>query len=183
MPYSGSSLPLIFCIHVRSGPIYWGGVIDLAKHITRWWYFTCKKLENILCDCILHVNMFHYFKIPYFTCTFFTNFTYNKYIGPYHVVYDFPQWTPRGAMWYFNYVSVVTFVMMLLMNEFKKIVILIIVQMTFFIQKRLDVGYTKFYCANASYWNKAWYILRPTFLIEKCHGWLKFGWKPLNKCQ
>jgi hypothetical protein len=23
--FSGSSLPLIFCIHVRSGPIYWGG--------------------------------------------------------------------------------------------------------------------------------------------------------------
>ena len=27
---------------------------------------------------ILHVNMFHYFKIPYITCTF----TYNEYIGP-----------------------------------------------------------------------------------------------------
>jgi hypothetical protein len=27
--------------------------------------------------------MFHYFKIPYFTCTFFTKFTYNEYIGPY----------------------------------------------------------------------------------------------------
>jgi hypothetical protein len=43
-----------------------------------WWYFTCK-----------HVNMFHYFKIPYFTCTFFTAFIYNEYIGPYflsHVV-------------------------------------------------------------------------------------------------
>jgi hypothetical protein len=33
--------------------------------------------------------MFQYFKIPYFTCTFFTKFTYNEYIGPYflsHVV-------------------------------------------------------------------------------------------------
>ena len=31
---SGSSLPLIFCIHVRSGPIYWG-VIYIAKNIIR----------------------------------------------------------------------------------------------------------------------------------------------------
>jgi hypothetical protein len=56
---SGRSLPLIFCIHVRSGPIYWGGGIYLAKKIIRWWYFTCKKPENIICDGILHVNMFH----------------------------------------------------------------------------------------------------------------------------
>ena len=27
--------------------------------------------------------MFHYFKIPYFTCTFFTKFIYNEYIGPF----------------------------------------------------------------------------------------------------
>jgi hypothetical protein len=36
--------------------------------------------------------MFHYFKIPYFTCIFFTKFTYNEYIGPYflsHVVLRF----------------------------------------------------------------------------------------------
>jgi hypothetical protein len=25
----------------------------------------------------MYVNMFHYFKIPYFTCTFFTKFTMN----------------------------------------------------------------------------------------------------------
>ena len=80
----GGSLPLIFCIHVRSGPIYWGeGVIYLAKKIIRWWYFTCKKPENIICDGILDVNMFHYFTIPYFTCTFFSKFIYNDYIGPY----------------------------------------------------------------------------------------------------
>jgi hypothetical protein len=88
---SRRSLPLIFCIHVRSGPIYWG-VIYLAKKIIRWWYFTCKKLENIICDGILHVNMFHYFKIPYFTCKFFTKFTYTEYIGPYllsHIVLRF----------------------------------------------------------------------------------------------
>jgi hypothetical protein len=87
----GSSLPLIFCIHVHSGPIYWG-VIYLAKKIIRWWYFTCKNPENIICDGILHVNMFHYFKIPYCTFTFFTKFTYNEYIGPYflsHVVLRF----------------------------------------------------------------------------------------------
>jgi hypothetical protein len=79
---SGSSLALIFYIHMHSGPIYWG-VIYLAKKITRWWYFTCKKPQIIICDGILHVNMSHYFKISYFTCTFFTKFTYNEYIGPY----------------------------------------------------------------------------------------------------
>ena len=26
--------------------------------------------------------MFHYFKMPYFTCTFFIKFIYNEYIGP-----------------------------------------------------------------------------------------------------
>ena len=31
---SGGALPLIFCIHVRSEPIYWG-VIHLAKKIIR----------------------------------------------------------------------------------------------------------------------------------------------------
>jgi hypothetical protein len=31
--------------------------------------------------------MFRYFKIPYFTCTFFTKFTYNEYIGPYFLLH------------------------------------------------------------------------------------------------
>jgi hypothetical protein len=52
-----------------------------------------------MCDGILHVNMFHYFEIPYFTCTFFTKFIYNEYIGPYflsHVVVRFlPVNSPR----------------------------------------------------------------------------------------
>jgi hypothetical protein len=43
--------------------------------------------------------MFHYYKIPYFTCTFFTKFAYNEYIGPYflsHVVLRFsPVNSPR----------------------------------------------------------------------------------------
>jgi hypothetical protein len=68
------------------------GVIHLAKKIIRWWYFTCKKLENIICDGVLHVNMFHYFKIPHFICKCFTKFTYNEYIGPFflsHVVLRF----------------------------------------------------------------------------------------------
>jgi hypothetical protein len=47
------------------------GVIYLAEKSIRWWYFTCKKPENIICDGILHWNMFHYFKIPYFKCFFF----------------------------------------------------------------------------------------------------------------
>jgi hypothetical protein len=36
--------------------------------------------------------MFHYLKIPYFTCNFFTKFIYNEYIGPYilsHIVLRF----------------------------------------------------------------------------------------------
>ena len=65
------------------------GVNYLAKKIIRWWYSTCKKPENILCDGILHVNIFHYFKIPYIICTFATKFNYNEYFRPYflsHVV-------------------------------------------------------------------------------------------------
>ena len=33
---SGSSLPLIFCIYVRSGPIYWGG------------YLPCKNIYMVM---------------------------------------------------------------------------------------------------------------------------------------
>ena len=81
------------------------GLFTLQKKIIRWWYFTCKKPENIVCDDILRVNMFHYFRIPYFTCNFFTKFTYNEYIGPYfspHVVLRFsPVNSPRelGDSW------------------------------------------------------------------------------------
>jgi hypothetical protein len=61
-----------YILHTRAFETYLlGGGIYLAKKIIRWWYFTCKKPENIICDGILHVNMFHYFKISYFTCTFF----------------------------------------------------------------------------------------------------------------
>jgi hypothetical protein len=38
----GEFTPSYIFIHVRSGPIYWGGIY-LAKKIIRWWYFTCKK--------------------------------------------------------------------------------------------------------------------------------------------
>jgi hypothetical protein len=61
--------------------------------------FYMQKPENIICDGILHVNMFHYFKIPCFTCTVFTKFIYNEYIGPYvlsHVVFKIsPVISPR----------------------------------------------------------------------------------------
>jgi hypothetical protein len=73
---------LSYFLHTRAFGTYLLGAIYLAEKIIRWWYFTCIKLENIICDGILHVNMFHYFKIPYFMCTFFTKFTYNEYIGP-----------------------------------------------------------------------------------------------------
>jgi hypothetical protein len=68
-----------------------GGYLPYKK-IIRWWHFTCKKPENIICGGILHVNMFHYFKIPSFTFNVFTKFTYNEYIGPYflsHIVLQF----------------------------------------------------------------------------------------------
>jgi hypothetical protein len=67
--------------------LFIGGVIYLAKKIIRWWYFSCKRPENMICDGILHVYMFHYFKISYFTCTFFTKFAYNEYIGPYFLLH------------------------------------------------------------------------------------------------
>jgi hypothetical protein len=59
--------------------------------------------EKIICDGILHVNMFHYFKIPYFTCKVFTKFTYNEYIGPYflsHVVLRFSPSDLPGNQWF-----------------------------------------------------------------------------------
>jgi len=91
---------LLYFAYTCVRDLFIGGVINPAKKIIRWWYFTCKKLENIICDGILHVNMFHYFKIPYFTCNFFTKFTYNEYIGPNflsHVVLRFlPVISPRG---------------------------------------------------------------------------------------
>jgi hypothetical protein len=51
-----------------------------------------KSLKILYVMVFLHVKMFHYFEILYFTCTFFTKFTYNEYIGPYvlsHVVLRF----------------------------------------------------------------------------------------------
>jgi hypothetical protein len=100
--YPGRSFLLKFCIHVRSEPIYWGEYLR-CKKIIRWWYFTCKNHENIICDDILHVNMFHYFKIPYFTCKVFTKFTYNIWI--YWTLFFiarcstiFAHWSPRELL-------------------------------------------------------------------------------------
>jgi hypothetical protein len=36
---SGGAFPLIFCIHVRLGPIYWGGYLPCRKDY-QVWYFT-----------------------------------------------------------------------------------------------------------------------------------------------
>jgi hypothetical protein len=83
---------LLYFAYMCVRDLFIGGVIYLAIKIIRWWYFTCKKHENIICVGILYVNMFHYFKIPSFTCNFFTKLTYNEYIGPYfssHVVLRF----------------------------------------------------------------------------------------------
>ena len=51
--FSGGALPLIFCIHVHSGPIYWKGVINLAKRITRDGNLHVKNLK------ILYVMVFY----------------------------------------------------------------------------------------------------------------------------
>jgi hypothetical protein len=47
--------------------------------------------------------MFHYFKNPYFTCTFFTEFIYNEYIRPYFFYRTLflkisPVNSPRGCV-------------------------------------------------------------------------------------
>ena len=68
-PTSGGALPLIFCIHVHSGPIYW-----------EWVLFTLQKV--LKGDGFLHVSMFHYFKSPILH-VHFLKFTYNEYVGPY----------------------------------------------------------------------------------------------------
>jgi hypothetical protein len=38
--------------------------------------------------------MFHDFKTPYFTCNFFTKFTYNEYIGPYFLSHVALRFSP-----------------------------------------------------------------------------------------
>jgi hypothetical protein len=75
----GRSLPLIFCIHVRSGPTYWG-VIYLAEKIIRWWYFTCK-----------HVSLFYN---PLFYMYIFTKISCIEYIGPYFLSHDVLKFSP-----------------------------------------------------------------------------------------
>ena len=59
-----------YILHTRAFGSYLLGVSYLAKRIVMWWYFTCNEPPNIVCDGILHVNMFHYFKIPYITCEY-----------------------------------------------------------------------------------------------------------------
>jgi hypothetical protein len=50
--------------------------------------------------------------MPYFTCTFFTKFTYNEYIGPFFIARcstilasELPEWTMRDVvliLWWFG---------------------------------------------------------------------------------
>jgi hypothetical protein len=96
----GETTPSYILHTCAFGTYLLGGGIYLAKKIIRWWYFTCKKPENIICDGILNVNMFHNFKIPYFTCFFFTKFTYNELYWTLFFIARcstiFAQWSPRG---------------------------------------------------------------------------------------
>ena len=89
-----------YILHTRAfGTYFFGGLLPYKKNY-KVMVFTCKKPANIICDVILHVNMFHYFQIPYFTCNYFIKFTYNEYIGPYflsHIVLQFlPSDLPRA---------------------------------------------------------------------------------------
>jgi hypothetical protein len=42
--------------------------------------------------------MFHYFKIPYFTCTLFTKFTYNEYIRAYFLSHVVLRFSPVNSL-------------------------------------------------------------------------------------
>jgi hypothetical protein len=68
---SGSSLPLIFCIHVRSGPIYWGGYLTCKKYF-KVMVFYIQTCLIMLESPILHVRL--------------KKITYNEYIGPYFFI-------------------------------------------------------------------------------------------------
>ena len=52
---------LSYILHTRAFGTYLLGGGD---------YLPCRKDYKVI--IFLHVNMFHYFKIPYFTCTIFT---------------------------------------------------------------------------------------------------------------
>jgi hypothetical protein len=54
---SGGALPHIFCIHVHSGPIYWGAIY-LAEKIIRYGIFQ-KKVNT--CTLIHPINIYKFF--------------------------------------------------------------------------------------------------------------------------
>ena len=80
------------CLHLREiTPSYILHTCAFGIYLLGGGYLPCKKKLKVMVF-YMYVNMFHYFKIPYFTCKFFTKFTYNEHIGPYflsHVVLRF----------------------------------------------------------------------------------------------
>jgi hypothetical protein len=100
---------LLYFAYTCVRDLFIGGVVYLAKKIIRWWHFTCKKPENIICDGILHVNMFHYFKIPYFTCKILQNLPTMNILDPIFyrtLFYDFrPVISPRARCFELKYMT------------------------------------------------------------------------------
>ena len=65
----GGSLPLIFCIHIRSKPIYRGAVY-LAEKIKRYGIFQNKGKFLYFKTLVVIINFLgKYLKLPYFTYT------------------------------------------------------------------------------------------------------------------
>jgi hypothetical protein len=60
---------LLYFAYTCVRDLFIGGLFTLQKRLSGDGILHVKKPENIICDGILHVNMFHYFRIPYFTCT------------------------------------------------------------------------------------------------------------------
>ena len=60
---------LLYFAHTCIRGLFIGGGLLPCKKDYKVMVFYCKEPENIICDGISHVNMFHYSKIPYIICT------------------------------------------------------------------------------------------------------------------
>ena len=62
-----------------------GGLFTLQNKLWGDGILHVKSLKNIMCDAILHVNMFIVLRSPLLHVHFFTKFTYNEYKGAFTV--------------------------------------------------------------------------------------------------
>ena len=72
----GGALPSYICIHVHSGPIYWG-VIYLAKKSIRWWYFTCEHV-SLFQNPLYYMYIFYIFYLQWILWTYFLSHVVSK---------------------------------------------------------------------------------------------------------